>query len=94
MYHYYKSLIYVDIDKINVSKGIIQFILMLIPMIYGYFIGNLSLGLLISLGTLSNIYVFGGTLQSKIKTVTIATLTLAFAMALGTLTAGNNEERY
>ncbi|UTH16410.1 FUSC family protein [Macrococcus epidermidis] len=89
MYHYYKSLIYVDIDKINVSKGVIQFILMLIPMIYGYFIDNLPFGLLISLGTLSNIYVFGGTLQSKLKTVTIATLTLAFAMALGTITAGN-----
>lgn len=87
MNQYYKSLFYLDVDKINIPKGILQFLLMLIPLLAGYFLGNLPAGLLISIGSLANIYVFSGTLQNKIKTAILATFTLTVAIMLGTLTA-------
>ncbi|MCE4956645.1 hypothetical protein [Macrococcoides caseolyticum] len=86
---HYRSLFILDRNKLDIPKFILQFIVMLIPLYIGYFLGNINMGLLISVGALSNIYVFGGTLQSKLKTIVIVTLIFAFATILGTLTAGH-----
>ncbi|ARQ05877.1 Inner membrane protein YccS [Macrococcoides canis] len=87
MAEYYKRLFYIDVKKINVAKGTVQFILMLIPLLIFYIFDSIGSGLLFSIGTLSNIYVFNGTKRSKIKTIVVSTIGLALAMILGSLTA-------
>ncbi|UTH02579.1 FUSC family protein [Macrococcoides canis] len=87
MTEYYKRLFYIDVKKINLAKGTVQFILMLIPLLIFYIFDSIGSGLLFSIGTLSNIYVFNGTKRSKIKTIVVSTIGLALAMILGSLTA-------
>ncbi|WP_262997129.1 FUSC family protein [Macrococcus capreoli] len=86
---YFKSLFYIDRNKIDIPKGIAQSIMMAIPLFLFYYLGNVSYGLMVSTGTLAHIYVFGGPLHSRIKTVIISSFTLSFAMFLGTLTANH-----
>lgn len=84
--NYIKSLLRFNSMKIDVTKGIRQCILMLIPLLIGYATGYFSIGLLISTGTLAHIYVFGGPAKSKLRTVLFSAIGLSLAMILGTLT--------
>ena len=87
--HYFKQLFKVDKAKLDFQKGLKQTLLMLIALLPFYYFGHLSLGLLVSMGTLSHIYVFGKTLRSKVKAIVISTFTLALAMFLGSITANH-----
>lgn len=87
---YFRSLFEIDRTKIDIAKGIRQGLLMLISLLVFYALGDLRTGLLVSMGTLSHIYVFGGTLNSKIRTILIVTVNLAVAMTLGSLTGHNH----
>ncbi|TDL98384.1 FUSC family protein [Macrococcus brunensis] len=82
---YYQSLLTIDAAKIDVPKGIRQGLLIFIALFIFYLFGELQTGLLVSMGTLSHIYLFGGTLKSKIKTALTVSATLALAMILGSL---------
>ncbi|TDM14213.1 FUSC family protein [Macrococcus bovicus] len=82
---YYQSLLSIDAAKIDVPKGIRQGLLMFIALFIFYLFGQLQTGLLVSMGALSHIYLFGGTLKSKIKTALMVSATLALAMILGSL---------
>ncbi|MEB8306998.1 FUSC family protein [Staphylococcus xylosus] len=86
MANYIKSLLRFDSMKIDVTKGIRQCILMLVPLLIGYVTGYFSIGLLISTGTLAHIYVFGGPAKSKLRMVLFSAIGLSLAMVLGTLT--------
>lgn len=86
MANYIKSLLRFDSMKIDVTKGIRQCILMLVPLLIGYATGYFSIGLLISTGTLAHIYVFGGPAKSKLRMVLFSAIGLSLAMVLGTLT--------
>lgn len=67
-------------------KGLRQGLLMIIPALVGYFLGNFSLGLLVSTGTLAHIYVFKSSPRAMIRTVILCSISFAICMALGTLT--------
>ncbi|MCE5090250.1 FUSC family protein [Staphylococcus devriesei] len=81
-----KSLISFDTSKIDPMKGIRQGLLMIIPALIGYFLGNFSFGLLVATGTLAHIYVFKSSPRSMLRTVILCTLSFAVCMMLGTLT--------
>ncbi|PTJ74537.1 hypothetical protein BUZ59_11655, partial [Staphylococcus kloosii] len=86
MINYLKSLIKFDKIKIDPLKGTRQAILMFIPLIIGYLMGQLQIGLLMATGTLAHIYVFGGSARSKLRIVLYSTIGLSIAMVLGSLT--------
>ncbi|MCI2774406.1 FUSC family protein [Staphylococcus petrasii] len=67
-------------------KGIRQGLLMIIPALIGYFLGNFSFGLLVSTGTLAHIYVFQGPPRSQLRMVILCSISFAICMMLGTLT--------
>lgn len=90
MNHYIQTLFKIDHSKLAFSKGFRQSLLTLFSLLLFYMLGELRIGLLVSMGTLSHIYVFGGTLNSKVRTVVIVTVNLALAMMLGTLTGHND----
>ncbi|PTE68393.1 hypothetical protein BUY46_07960 [Staphylococcus devriesei] len=81
-----KSLISFDTSKIDPMKGVRQGLLMIIPALIGYFLGNFSFGLLVATGTLAHIYVFKSSPRSMLRTVILCTLSFAVCMMLGTLT--------
>ncbi|MCG3402002.1 FUSC family protein [Staphylococcus massiliensis] len=83
-----KSIFYVNVDKINIPRGIRQGLLMLVPMLIGYFLNQMPLALLAAIGTFAHIYVFSGTFSSRLRAVSYATLGLTLSMVLGTLTSG------
>ncbi|UXR76518.1 MULTISPECIES: hypothetical protein [unclassified Staphylococcus] len=86
MKHYLKHVTYVDTNKIDMNRGIRQGLLMLLPLLYGVCTHNMSLALLVSIGTFAHIYVFKGTFTSRMRAVTFATCGLVVAMMLGTFT--------
>lgn len=86
MKHYLKHVTYVDTNKIDMNRGIRQGLLMLLPLLYGMCTHNMSLALLVSIGTFAHIYVFKGTFTSRMRAVTFATCGLVVAMMLGTFT--------
>ncbi|UXR74128.1 FUSC family protein [Staphylococcus sp. IVB6238] len=86
MKHYLKHVTYVDTNKIDMNRGICQGLLMLLPLLYGVCTHNMSLALLVSIGTFAHIYVFKGTFTSRMRAVTFATCGLVVAMMLGTFT--------
>ncbi|MFC0137767.1 FUSC family protein [Staphylococcus petrasii] len=67
-------------------KGIRQGLLMIIPALIGYFLGNFSFGLLVSTGALAHIYVFQGPPRSQLRMVILCSISFAICMMLGTLT--------
>ncbi|MCS4486619.1 FUSC family protein [Staphylococcus americanisciuri] len=83
---YLKNVTHVAVEKIDVNRGIRQGILMLLPLLYGVLTHQISLALLMSIGTFAHIYVFSGTFTSRMRAVTFATCGLVVAMMLGTLT--------
>lgn len=82
----FQSLIQFDKAKIDFMKGIRQGLLMIIPALIGYFLGNFSFGLLVSTGTLAHIYVFQGPPRSQLRMVILCSISFAICMMLGTLT--------
>ncbi|MCU5745327.1 FUSC family protein [Staphylococcus sp. SQ8-PEA] len=72
--------------KIDKAKGVRQAFLMFIPFILGYLTHHLSIGLLISIGTLTHTYAIGGTARSRLRIIVYSTFGLSIAMMLGTLT--------
>ena len=81
-----KSLITFDTSKVDPMKGVRQGLLLIIPALLGYFLGNFALGLLVSTGTLAHIYVFKSSPRSMIRTVILCSISFAICMILGTLT--------
>ncbi|MCJ1667316.1 FUSC family protein [Staphylococcus sp. NRL 19/737] len=81
-----QSLIQFDKTKIDFMKGIRQGLLMIIPALIGYYLGNFSFGLLVSTGALAHIYVFQGPPRSKLRMVILCSISFAICMMLGTLT--------
>ncbi|BGE81562.1 FUSC family protein [Staphylococcus petrasii] len=82
----FQSLIQFDKAKIDFMKGIRQGLLMIIPALIGYFLGNFSFGLLVSTGALAHIYVFQGPPRSQLRMVILCSISFAICMMLGTLT--------
>ncbi|GGB08700.1 FUSC family protein [Macrococcus hajekii] len=83
---YYQSLLMIDAAKIDVPKGIRQGLLIFMALFIFYIFGDLQSGLLVSMGTLAHIYLFGGPLAAKIRTSLLVSATLALAMIMGSLT--------
>ncbi|HHU6750240.1 TPA: FUSC family protein [Staphylococcus pseudintermedius] len=88
MLDYLKKVVYVDVHKIDLPRGIRQGLLMFIPLCYALIFHDFSSALLATIGTFANIYVFKGTFTSRIRSVTFAALGLVITMMIGTLTAG------
>ena len=86
MLNYLQSLMRFNTMKIDIGKGLRQAILMFIPLMIGYLVDYFSIGLLIATGTLAHIYVFGGSVRSKLRIVLLTTCGLSIAMVLGSLT--------
>ncbi|GGG92776.1 FUSC family protein [Staphylococcus pragensis] len=80
------SLITFDTTKIDPMKGLRQGLLMIIPALVGYLLGDFNIGLLVSTGTLAHVYVFKGSPQSMLRTVILCSISFAICMMLGTLT--------
>ncbi|WP_341351941.1 FUSC family protein [Staphylococcus nepalensis] len=88
--HYFYTLSKIDDKKINFFKGARQGLLMTLPVLIGYLLDRIDLGLLVSTGTLAHIYAIKGTFKSKIRIVFISAIMLSICMFLGTLTVGNS----
>lgn len=86
---YVKQLAQINTAKIDIRKGIRQGIIMLIPLLYGWLFNDMASALLISIGTLAHIYAFDWTFTSRIRVVSLTSLSFVVAMMLGTLTTGN-----
>lgn len=86
---YVKQLAYIDKKKIDVRKGVRQGIVMFIPLLYGLLFNDFPSALLMSIGTLAHIYAFDWTFTSRIRIVSLTSLSFVIAMMLGTLTTGN-----
>lgn len=89
MFKYFKSLFELDQGKIDLHRGLRQFVLMLIPLLYGLIFNDFANALLATIGTFANIYVFKGTAISRLRSVTFASIALVLTMMFGTLTAGH-----
>lgn len=87
MTSFLKALIKFNTKNIDVYRGIRQGLLMVIPALLGYLLGNFQFGLLVATGTLAHIYVFKGSPKSMLRTVILCNIAFAFCMILGTLTA-------
>ncbi|MGV3129588.1 FUSC family protein [Staphylococcus simulans] len=86
MMHYLSSLFKFKKQNINISKGTRQGLLMLIPLLIGYLTGYFQYGLLAATGTLTNIYVFGGSNKSKLRILWWCTIGFTLCIMLGTIT--------
>lgn len=86
---YMKQLALIDKTKIDVRKGSRQGIVMIIPLLYGLLFNDFPSALLMSIGTLAHIYAFDWTFTSRIRIVSLTSLSFVIAMMLGTLTSGN-----
>lgn len=86
---YMKQLALIDKTKIDIRKGSRQGIVMIIPLLYGLLFNDFPSALLMSIGTLAHIYAFDWTFTSRIRIVSLTSLSFVIAMMLGTLTSGN-----
>lgn len=86
MTHYISSLFQFTRQNVNFKKGFRQCLLMLIPLLVGYFAGQFQWGLLMATGTLTNIYVFGGSNKSKLRIVWWCAVGFTLCIVLGTIT--------
>lgn len=86
MAHYLRALFKFNQQGVNFQKGLRQGLLMLCPLLIGYFINQFPLGLLIATGTLTNIYVFGGSNKSRLRTLWWCTVGFTLCIMLGTIT--------
>ncbi len=84
-----KQLALIDKTKIDIRKGSRQGIVMIIPLLYGLLFNDFPSALLMSIGTLAHIYAFDWTFTSRIRIVSLTSLSFVIAMMLGTLTSGN-----
>ncbi|GEP78727.1 FUSC family protein [Staphylococcus carnosus] len=86
MAHYISSLFRFTRQNVNFKKGTRQCLLMMIPLLIGYFVGQFQWGLLMATGTLTNIYVFGGSDKSKLRIVWWCAVGFTLCIILGTIT--------
>ncbi|EJG1270529.1 FUSC family protein [Staphylococcus pseudintermedius] len=87
MLTYFKNVTHIDVDKIDLQRGLRQGLLMFLPLLYGLMFHDFSSALLATIGTFASIYVFKGTFNSRLRSVTFAAIGLVVTMMIGTLTA-------
>ncbi|EIX6320220.1 FUSC family protein [Staphylococcus pseudintermedius] len=87
MLTYFKNVAHIDVDKIDLQRGLRQGLLMFLPLLYGLMFHDFSSALLATIGTFASIYVFKGTFNSRLRSVTFAAIGLVVTMMIGTLTA-------
>ncbi|PCF87924.1 FUSC family protein [Staphylococcus intermedius] len=87
MLAYFKNVAHIDVDKIDLQRGFRQGLLMFLPLLYGLIFNDFSSALLATIGTFASIYVFKGTFNSRLRSVTFAAIGLVVTMMIGTLTS-------
>lgn len=87
MLTYFKNVAHIDVNKIDLQRGFRQGLLMFLPLLYGLIFNDFSSALLATIGTFASIYVFKGTFNSRLRSVTFAAIGLVVTMMIGTLTS-------